>query len=96
MVASTDLTKVRCPTFAIIDALQVGVILSNNGSRVALDSFQRARGTAGYLIGKGASWHYITDAALRATLSEQPMGDSGHLAKLVCNPDVCPKSANKL
>jgi hypothetical protein len=29
-----------------------------------------------------------------ATSSEQAMGDTEHLVKLVCSPDVCPKSSN--
>ena len=58
MVARTDLTKVRRPTFAIIDALQVGrrsVVVSTNGSRATLDNFRRARGIPRYLVRNGAS-----------------------------------------
>jgi hypothetical protein len=93
IAAGTERISAKCPALGIIDALQVGSLSAGRSIRgwnVAAVSFLIAKGMPRYLTRKGASWHSMNSAV--ASASEQAIGDTEYLAKLVCNPEAFPKS----
>jgi hypothetical protein len=95
MAASTDRTSAKRPALGIIDAFQVGNLLANRsttGWYASPGNRPIESGMPRYFTGKGANWYYMVTAAQFASSSEQAIGETEQLAKLVCSLDASPKS----
>jgi hypothetical protein len=96
---STERTSAKRPALGINNAFQVGSLsanLSTTGWNTSPNSRLINSGMPRYFTGKGANWHFMAAAAPLASSSEQAIGETNHLAKLVCNPDACLNSSRML